>query len=86
MLTVNDIFLESLLIPLEEVGISVTRRGKASKRAALAGGTAMLIAKKKNPGLYKKYVKFNLMRKQLKQQIKRQYGAMAAAAARRKMR
>ena len=38
---------------LEEAKISVMKRGLGSKRAALAGSTAMQIAKKKNPAMYR---------------------------------
>lgn len=38
---------------LEEAKISVMKRGLGSKRAALAGSTAMQIAKKKNPAMFR---------------------------------
>ena len=82
MLLLHDLLEESYL---EEAKISVMKRGLGSKRAALAGGTAMQIAKKKNPALFKLYTKHNLIRKQIKAKIQKQYGAMAAAAARRKL-
>jgi len=64
--------------------VSVMRRGAASKRAAFAGASAMGIAKKKNPALFKQYSKFNLMRKHLKAKIMTMYGPMARAQAKRK--
>ena len=72
-------------IELTEAKISVMKRGLGSKRAALAGSTAMQIAKKKNPAMFKLYMKHNLIRKQLKAKIQKQYGAMAKAAARKKL-
>ena len=39
-------FLEEEYKPLEEAKVSVVKRGLAGKRAALAGGSAMAIAKK----------------------------------------
>lgn len=90
MLTLNSLYenlnFENLDFTLNEGKISVVKRGLGSKRAALAGGTAMQIAKKKNPALFKLYQKHNLLRKQIKQKIQKQYGAMAAASARRKLR
>ena len=71
---------------LEEAKISVVKRGLGSKRAALAGGTAMQIAKQRNPAMFRMYQKHNLIRKQIKAKINRQYGAMARAAARKKIR
>ena len=38
---------------LEEAKMSVVKRGLGSKRAALAGATAMQIAKEKNPAMYR---------------------------------
>ena len=38
---------------LEEAKMSVVKRGLGSKRAALAGSTAMQIAKKKNPAMFR---------------------------------
>ena len=38
---------------LEEAKISVMKRGLGSKRAALAGSTAMQIAKQKNPAMFR---------------------------------
>lgn len=76
----NDLTLE-----LNEGKISVMKRGLGSKRAALAGSTAMQIARKKNPAMFKMYMKHNLIRKQLKEKIQKQYGALALAAARKKM-
>jgi len=38
---------------LEEAKISVMKRGLGSKRAALAGSTAMQIARQKNPAMYR---------------------------------
>lgn len=76
----NDITLE-----LNEGKISVMKRGLGSKRAALAGSTAMQIARHKNPAMWKMYMKHNLIRKQLKEKIQKQYGALALAAARKKM-
>lgn len=70
---------------LEEAKMSVVKRGLGSKRAALAGGTAMQIAKKKNPALIKMYQKHNLIRKQIKAKIMKQYGAMAKALAKKKL-
>lgn len=69
---------------LQEAKASVVRRTVNSKRAAIAGGSAMQIAKKRNPALFRLYTKHNLIRKQLKARINKQYGAMAAAAARSK--
>ena len=76
----------SIAVFLQEAKISVVKRGISSKRNALAGGTAMQIAKQRNPALFRLYTKHNLIRKQLKARIKKQYGAMAAAAARKKLR
>lgn len=69
---------------LEEAKASVVRRTVKSKRAAIAGGSAMQLAKQRNPALFRLYTKHNLIRKQLKARINKQYGAMAAAAARNK--
>ncbi len=38
---------------LEEAKVSVMKRGLGSKRAALAGATAMQIAREKNPAMYR---------------------------------
>ena len=38
---------------LEEAKISVMKRGLGSKRAALAGSTAMQIARQKNPAMFR---------------------------------
>jgi len=70
---------------LEEAKVSVMKRGLGSKRAALAGASAMTIAKKKNPALFKMYMKHNLLRKQIKAKIQKQYGAMARTMARQKL-
>ena len=83
MLIFNSIINENL--DLFEAKISVMKRGLGSKRAALAGSTAMQIARKKNPAMYKMYMKHNLIRKQLKMKIQKQYGALARAAARKKI-
>ena len=85
MLTFSEMFMESFDEELSEAKISVMKRGLGSKRAALAGSTAMQIAKKKNPAMFKLYMKHNLIRKQLKAKIQKQYGAMAKAAARKKL-
>lgn len=71
---------------LFEGGMSVVKRGISSKRSALAGKSAMAIAKQKNPALFKQYTKHNLIRKQLKFKIMKQYGAMAKQIARQKLR
>lgn len=70
---------------LNEAKVSVMKRGLGSKRAALAGATAMQIAKQKNPAMYRMYMKHNLIRKQLKAKIQKQFGAMAKAAAKKKL-
>lgn len=57
---------------LTEGRVSVVRRGVKGKRAALAGGSAMGIAKKRNPGLFKLYQRHNLIRKQIKAKIMKQ--------------
>lgn len=38
---------------LTEAKVSVMKRGLASKRSALAGATAMQIAREKNPAMYR---------------------------------
>ncbi len=86
ILMISLYFLEEEYKPLEEAKVSVVKRGLAGKRAALAGGSAMAIAKKKNPSLFKQYTKHNLIRKQLKKKIMAQYGAMARQIARNKIR
>lgn len=40
---------------LTEAKVSVMKRGLGSKRAALAGATAMQIAREKNPAMYRMY-------------------------------
>lgn len=70
---------------LEEAKVSVMKRGLGSKRAALAGASAMVIARKKNPAMFKMYQKHNLIRKQIKAKINKQYGSLARAQARRKL-
>lgn len=70
---------------ITEGKISVMKRGVGSKRAALAGAGAMGIARVKNPSLFKMYRKHNLIRKQIKEKIEKQYGALAMAMARKKL-
>lgn len=70
---------------LDEGSVSVVKRGLGSKRAALAGSSAMGLAKTRNPALFKMYQKHNLIRKQLKSKILKQYGAMAKQIARKKL-
>ena len=50
---------------------SIVKRNTASKRKALAGSTAMQIAKQKSPSMYRMYMKHNLIRKQLKSKIQK---------------
>lgn len=93
MINLIDIFEQSKInfnendneFDLFEGGTSVVKRGLATKRAALAGGSAMALAKIRNPSLFKLYTKHNLIRKQLKKKIMKQYGAMARQIARQKI-
>ena len=85
MISLCEILSEEFDQTIEEAKVSVMKRGLVSKRAALAGASAMVIAKKKNPALFRMYQKHNLIRKQIKAKINKQYGAMAKAAARKKL-
>jgi len=85
LISLCEILSEEFDQTIEEAKVSVMKRGLVSKRAALAGASAMVIAKKKNPALFRMYQKHNLIRKQIKAKINKQYGAMAKAAARKKL-
>ena len=85
MISLLEILTDEFEQSIEEAKVSVMKRGLVSKRAALAGASAMVIAKKKNPAIFKLYQKHNLIRKQIKAKINKQYGAMAKAAARKKI-
>ena len=69
MLILHNLNIMESLDALEEAKVSVMKRGLGSKRAALAGATAMQIAKQKNPALMRLYMKHNLIRKQLKAEV-----------------
>ncbi len=71
---------------LEESGTSTIRVSKAKKRKALAGGNAMHLCKKLNPGLYKKYKKLKDSTKKIKEQILKKYKSKGAAMAKKQLR
>ena len=48
-----DCLMENNEEELNEARISIMKRGLNSKRSALAGATAMQIARKKNPAMYR---------------------------------
>lgn len=70
---------------LFEVGVSTIRRSAQSKRNALAVAYALKIAREKNDPMYKKYTKFNRLRKKLKAMIFKKYSGRATMQARSKL-
>ena len=71
---------------LQEVGTSTVRINKTKKRKALAGGNAMHLCKRQNPGLYKRYKKLKDATKKMKEQIMKKYKNKGMAMARKEMR
>lgn len=76
-----EIFLEDVS-ELEEKTVSVVRRGRLTKRKALAGRSALQICKQQNPALYKKYERFRKRYMEVRSQILKRYGAKGRLQAR----
>jgi len=69
-----------------ERGMSMIKRNRSKKVAAFAGRSAIGMAAKENPSLYKRYKKYKDLHLEYKKKIEAKYGNRAKSAARRKIR
>lgn len=67
-------------------GFSIIKRDRFKKINALAGRSAIAIAKEKNPSLYNKYKRFKDLHMEYKEKIDNMYGKRAMSASRQKIR
>jgi len=70
---------------LEEIGSSMVKVTKKTKRQRFAGSMAMKIAKDRNDGSYKMYQKHRTLMLKFKSKIMQKYGKKALSQARKTM-
>jgi hypothetical protein len=78
----SEFILEEMTDLLESKNTSMVRRTKTAKRQALAGRSAMSIAKEKNPSLYNRYLIYKEKYYDIRDQILSKYATRGMTQAR----